>query len=154
VGERARRDPSEVRGQQRVRRTRHDIRQLGRHASTVLRGAAGTLIKGLGADHVVWGTDSVWYGSPQWQIEALRRIEIPEDMQKKYGFTPLGAADGMVKSAIFGYNSARLYGLSLRAEHKPLPAHYQDKLARLRAEYELAGLARSNAAYGFIRKRA
>ncbi len=114
----------------------------------------GTLIKGLGADHVVWGTDSVWYGSPQWQIEALRRIEIPGDMQKKYGFTPLGAADGMVKSAIFGYNSARLYGLSLRAEHKPLPAHYQDKLARLRAEYELAGLARSNAAYGFIRKRA
>jgi uncharacterized protein len=114
----------------------------------------GTLIKGLGADHVVWGTDSVWYGSPQWQIEAFRRIEIPEDMQKKYGFAPLGPADGMVKSAIFGYNSARLYGLSLRAEHKPVPANYQDKLAHLKAEYELAGIARSNAAYGFIRKRA
>ena len=49
----------------------------------------GTLIKGLGADHVLWGTDSVWYGSPQWQIEAMRRLEIPEDMQKKYGFAPL-----------------------------------------------------------------
>ena len=47
----------------------------------------GTLIKGLGADHVVWGTDAVWTGSPQWQIEALRRLEIPEDMQKKYGYT-------------------------------------------------------------------
>ena len=32
---------------------------------------------------MVWGTDSVWYGSPQWQIEALRRLEIPEEMQKK-----------------------------------------------------------------------
>ena len=51
----------------------------------------GTLVRGLGADHVVYGSDSVWYGSPQWQIEALRRIEIPEDMQKKHGFAPLGA---------------------------------------------------------------
>ena len=27
---------------------------------------------------------------PQWQIEAMRRLEIPEDMQKQYGFQPLG----------------------------------------------------------------
>ena len=47
----------------------------------------GMLIKGLGADHVVWGTDALWTGAPQWQIEALRRLEIPEDMQKKYGFS-------------------------------------------------------------------
>jgi len=114
----------------------------------------GTLIKGLGADHVVWGTDSVWYGSPQWQIEAFRRLEIPEEMQKNYGFAPLGAADGIVKSAILGHNSARLYSLNLRAENKPLPPDYPDRLARMRAEYELAGTARSNAAYGFIRKRA
>ena len=52
----------------------------------------GILIKGLGADRVVWGTDALWTGSPQWQIEGLRRLEIPEDMQKKYGFGPLGAA--------------------------------------------------------------
>ena len=51
----------------------------------------GIMGKGLGYDHVVWGTDAVWTGSPQWQIEALRRLEIPEDMQKKYGFKPLGA---------------------------------------------------------------
>src|SRR5205823_948239 len=25
----------------------------------------GTLVRGLGADHVLWGRDSVWYGSPQ-----------------------------------------------------------------------------------------
>ena len=68
----------------------------------------GTLIRGLGADHVVWGTDSLWYGSPQWQIEAMRRLEIPADMQKKHGFAPLGAADGPVKSQIFARNSSRL----------------------------------------------
>ena len=31
-----------------------------RHAAALM----GILIKGLGVDHVVWGTDSVWYGSP------------------------------------------------------------------------------------------
>ena len=43
----------------------------------------GTLIKVMGVDHIMWGTDSVWYGSPRWQIEALRRLEIPKDIQKK-----------------------------------------------------------------------
>ncbi len=71
----------------------------------------GVLVKGFGSDHVVWGTDSVWYGSPQWQIEAMRRIEIPEEMQKRYGFEPLGPADGKVKEAIFGKTSAKMYGL-------------------------------------------
>ena len=74
-----------------------------------------TLVKGLGDDHVVWGTDAVWYGSPQWQIEAMRRLEIPEDMQKKYGFASLGDANGAIKQAIFGLNSARLYRLNLKA---------------------------------------
>lgn len=73
-------------------------------------GVLGTLIRGLGPDHVCWGTDSVWYGSPQWQIEAFRRLEIPDEMQRKYGFQPLGPADGPVKRAVFGENSAKLYG--------------------------------------------
>jgi predicted TIM-barrel fold metal-dependent hydrolase len=75
-------------------------------------GILGTLIKGLGADHVLWGTDSVWYGSPQWQIETFRRIEIPEDLQKKFGFSPLGSADGILKNAVFGLNAVRLYRLN------------------------------------------
>src|SRR5438309_1399090 len=75
----------------------------------------GMLVKGLGADHILWGTDAVWTGAPQWQIEGLRRLEIPEDMQKKYGFAPLGSADGPVKSAIFGENTARIYKYARRA---------------------------------------
>jgi uncharacterized protein len=110
----------------------------------------GTLIKGLGADHVFWGTDSVWYGSPQWQIEAFRRLEIPADMAQKHGFAPLGAADGAVKSAIFGFNSARHYKLDLRAE---LPAIGQDKLAAARAA-SLHAATRSNLTYGYVARRA
>ena len=72
----------------------------------------GTLIKGLGYDHVFWGTSSVFIGSPQWQIEAFRRIEIPEDLQKKFGFSPLGAANSTIKNAIFGQNAVRHYGMN------------------------------------------
>lgn len=74
-------------------------------------GILGTLIRNMGSDHVCWGTDSVWFGSPQWQIEALRRFEIPESIRKRHGFDPLGGARSRVKQKIFGENSARLYGL-------------------------------------------
>jgi len=108
----------------------------------------GQLVRGLGADRVVWGSDAIWTGSPQWQIEALRRLEIPEDMQKKYGFKPLGPADGPVKSAIFGETNARLYKYERRA------ALAGDRFAALKQEYEQAGAERSNLRYGYITRGA
>ena len=107
----------------------------------------GTLIKGLGADHVVWGTDSVWYGSPQWQIEALRRLEIPEDMQRKHGFAPLGPADGEVKNRIFGLNSAALYKVDPQSA---LKLANNDGISRLKAEYAEHSELRDNIRYGYI----
>jgi uncharacterized protein len=112
----------------------------------------GTLIKGFGVDHVMWGTDSVWYGSPQWQIEALRRLEIPEDMQKKYGFAPLGGANSGVKQLIFGINATRLYRLNLKAaENTTMPAYSEDRLASLKSEYERSAKEPSNLRYGYVR---
>src|SRR5262247_3377885 len=112
----------------------------------------GTLVKGFGADKVLWGTDSVWYGSPQWQIEALRRLEIPEDMQKKYGFAALGGPNSTVKQMIFGGNAARLYRLRLKAaENAPLPTYSADRLAGLRHEYEQGAREPSNLRYGYVR---
>jgi uncharacterized protein len=112
----------------------------------------GTLIKGLGVDHVIWGTDSVWYGSPQWQIEAMRRLEIPEDMQKKYGFAPLGGANSAVKQIIFGGNAARLYRINLKAaDNAPMPAYSEDRLAALKSQYELAAKDPTNLRYGYVR---
>jgi predicted TIM-barrel fold metal-dependent hydrolase len=112
----------------------------------------GTLVKGLGADHIVWGSDTLWYGSPQWQIEAMRRLEIPEDMRKKYGFSALGGANSATKQLIFGGNSARLYSLNLKAaENRPMPAYSEDRLAQVKAEYELAGREPSNRRYGYVR---
>jgi predicted TIM-barrel fold metal-dependent hydrolase len=105
----------------------------------------GILVKGLGPERILWGTDAVWTGAPQWQIEGLRRLEIPEDMQKKYGFKPLGPADGPIKTAVFGGNSARLYGLEQHAE-----LYRQDRFAAIKADYERNGPGRSNLRYGYV----
>ena len=112
-------------------------------------GILGSLIKGMGHDHVVWGTDSVWYGSPQWQIEAFRQIEIPPEMQRAHGFKPLGAADGAVKSAILGGNAVPLF----RLQQTVAAAGWRsDALSQAKAEYQTAGGKPSNRYYGFIRK--
>ena len=109
----------------------------------------GMIIDAFGADHVLWGTDSVWYGSPQWQIEALRRLEIPDEMRRKHSFAPLGPADGATKSAIFGGNAARLYRISQRAA---LGEITRDKIAAIKAEYVAAGGMRSNRRYGYVHR--
>jgi uncharacterized protein len=103
--------------------------------------------KGLGADHVCWGTDALWTGAPQWQIEGLRRLEIPEAMQKKHGFAALGPADGPVKTAIFGGNNARLYNIQPKRAQLELK---RDRFAELKAAYDKAGAEPSNLRYGYV----
>ena len=69
-------------------------------------------------------------------------------MQKKFGFAPLGAADGPVKTAIFGGNNARLYGV------QPIKAGMelkQDRFSVLKAEYRNNGPEPSNMRYGYVR---
>jgi predicted TIM-barrel fold metal-dependent hydrolase len=68
----------------------------------------GKLLAHLGEDNVVWGTDSIWYGSPQDQIDAFRAFEITEEFQERFGYPALTPE---VKAKIFGLTSAELYGL-------------------------------------------
>jgi predicted TIM-barrel fold metal-dependent hydrolase len=110
----------------------------------------GMFVNEMGADNVVWGSDSVWYGSPQWQIEALRRLEIPDDVMKKMGWKiKLGGPDSEVKRKIFGTNSARLYNYKVQAEYELLG---RDKLAQIKTEYQKEQIARNNTFYGYIAK--
>src|SRR6202165_5583672 len=112
----------------------------------------GTLVKGLGTDHVLWGTDSLWYGSPQWQIEAMRRLEIPEDMQKKYGVAPRGDANSATKQQIFFGNLALMYNITVKkAENTRMPAFSEDRFAALKKDYALAAMEPSNLRYGYVR---
>jgi hypothetical protein len=109
----------------------------------------GILGRGLGYERVVWGSDAVWTGAPQWQIEGLRRLEIPEDMQKKYGYKPLGAApDSPIKNMIFGETNARLYKVT--PQHRASLAN--DRFAQMKDIYDKHGDGRENLAYGYVAK--
>jgi len=110
----------------------------------------GQLVNEMGSDRVVWGTDCVWYGSPQWQIEAMRRLEIPDDLMEKMGWeTKLGAPDGEVKNKIFGLNSAKLYKYDMLEEY---PQISDDQLVKIKSEYDRENVKRNNAFYGYVPK--
>ena len=49
----------------------------------------GKLLLAVGEDNIVWGTDSIWYGSPQDQIAAFRAFEITPEFQERFGYPAL-----------------------------------------------------------------
>jgi len=104
----------------------------------------GQMIDAFGADHVLWGTDSIWYGTPQWQIEAFRRFEIPDALLEKHRYAPLTRA---VKEQIFGLNAARMFGVDVNAKRNELPADY---LSRIKMAYLDEGSAPSHRWYGWV----
>src|SRR4029077_12684796 len=81
----------------------------------------GQLVDAFGADHVLWGTDSIWYGTPQWQIEAFRRFEIPQALIDAHGYRPLTRP---VKEQIFGLNAARVFNVDVTANRNDAPHDY------------------------------
>ncbi len=104
----------------------------------------GQIIDAFGADHLLWGTDSIWYGTPQWQIEALRRFEIPESLIERHRYAPLTRS---VKAQIFGLNAARVFGVDVNARRNEIPTDY---LSRMKMAYLERGGAPSHAWYGWV----
>ncbi len=105
----------------------------------------GKNIKNFGVDHVIWGTDCLWWGSPQWVIDAFKRFQISDELCEKFGYKKLTKDD---KSKIFGLNAAKIYGVDVAAQRKALPA---DALQKLKQVYNDQGGQRENAAYGWVR---
>ena len=105
----------------------------------------GMILDAYGPDNLLWGTDSIWWGSPQWQIEALRRLEMPDDLMERFGWQPLTQE---VKGKIFGLNAARLYEVDPDAVRNPVPDDY---LERLREFGRQRGQSMpSNTQYGWV----
>src|SRR5882724_8167072 len=111
---------------------------------TVCAHILGQLLKFMGEDRIVFGSDSVWYGSPQWQIEALWRFQIPEAMRQKYGYPELTEA---AKRKILGLTSAKLYGIAAvdTGSYKPVPKDYESRMSeKLKTVLEFGQLRADN----------
>jgi uncharacterized protein len=138
---------------------------------TVAAHIMGQLMKYLGPDRIVFGSDSVWYGSPQWQIDAFWRFQIPEEMRDRYGYPEITEQD---KRKILGLNSARLYGITAAAvdaaTYRSVPADFEeripedlktllefpgytaDNMARFRESYVAYGASPEHVRYGWVRR--
>jgi predicted TIM-barrel fold metal-dependent hydrolase len=89
----------------------------------------GKLLKTFGEDRVLWGTDSIWYGSPQDQIQAFRAFEIDTALQERHGYPALTPA---AKRKVFGLNAARVYGLDPGVMRRRLA---RDRVHKSRLDY-------------------
>lgn len=88
----------------------------------------GKNIKHFGADRVLWGTDCVWWGSPQWCIDAFKRFQITDEICEKFGYEKITEAD---RARIFGINAAELYEVDV---DKALKSIANDGIARIKRE--------------------
>jgi hypothetical protein len=95
------------------------------HAAHVL----GKLLKHLGEDNVLWGTDSIWYGSPQDQIQAFRTFQISERLREAHGYPEITPE---IRAKVFGLNATVPYRISAEEVKQRARA---DKIATARAEY-------------------
>ena len=118
----------------------------------------------------MFGSDSVWYGSPQWQIEALWRFQIPEAIREKYGYPALTES---AKRKILGLTSAKLYGIGKvdTGSYKPVPKDYEsrmskelktllefdkvtaDNMSKMKETYAALALEPDHTRYGWMRVR-
>jgi uncharacterized protein len=79
----------------------------------------GKLLRAVGEDRIMWGSDSIWYGSPQGQIDAFRTFEISAEFQERFGYPALTPA---VKAKVLSANAASFYGLhAARIGRRPRP---------------------------------
>jgi predicted TIM-barrel fold metal-dependent hydrolase len=89
----------------------------------------GKLLKHCGESNVLWGTDSIWYGSPQDQIQAFRAFQISAELRDKHGYPELTPA---LRARVFGLNGLKIYPIADEVLKKHLP---RDRVATTRAAY-------------------
>ena len=85
----------------------------------------GKLLKRVGEHRVLWGTDAIWYGSPQAQLQAFRAFTISNEFQDQFGYPALTET---VKAQVLGLNAAKLFDLDVGRHPmcpRERPAHHR-----------------------------
>ena len=89
----------------------------------------GKLFKACGEDNVLWGTDSIWYGSPQDQIQAFRTFQIAPELRARHGYPE---QTSRLRAKVFGLNALKIYPVP----REVLDPHLRsDRIDRAREEY-------------------
>ena len=91
--------------------------------------ALGKLFKYCGEGNVLWGTDSIWYGSPQDQIQAFRTFQIAPALRDKYRYPQMTKE---LRAKVFGLNALKIYPVPADVLSKHLKG---DRVARVRDAY-------------------
>lgn len=102
----------------------------------------GSLLRDVGSKRILWGTDSIWWGSPQWQIDAFKTLEIPEPMRRQFGYPRLTPKR---KARILGKNAAKLYGVKPKQKRCEIS---EDEIARVQREQGGLRKSRTHVVYG------
>jgi len=112
----------------------------------------GKLITHVGPKQICWGTDSLWFGSPQSEIVALRKFEFTAEGKEFYNLPfglegdcedPMQAAptpDRTIRNAIFGRNAARAYSSGGNVTIDPDAVRHAigcDEVQKIRDQYIL-----------------
>jgi len=84
--------------------TWYSVMNDARRATHIL----GKLLKYIGENNIVWGTDSMWYGSPQPQIIAFMNFRMDQTIRQAQGYPDLTPA---IKRKILGLNAAKIFNV-------------------------------------------
>ncbi len=94
---------------------------------------------------MLWGTDSIWYGTPQWQIEAFRRFEIPKALIEKPRLRAAHACRSRSRSS--ASTPRALFNVDVNAKRNEIP---EDYLSQIKMTYLDEGPSPSNRFYGWV----
>jgi predicted TIM-barrel fold metal-dependent hydrolase len=89
----------------------------------------GKLFKYVGEDNVLWGTDSIWYGSPQDQIQAFRTFQISDQYRQHHGYPEITP---QLRTKVFGLNAAKPYTLAQQDIRK---RSAEDRVGQMKRAY-------------------
>lgn len=66
----------------------------------------GKMLKYVGLERVVWGSECTWFGSPQCQIEAMKAFRMDANLRDMHGYPDF---TDEVRRNVFGLTGAKLY---------------------------------------------
>lgn len=73
----------------------------------------GKAVRSIGPDRIVWGSEAFAYPRVQPYIEAFASMQMPEELQERYGYPALTMA---AKRKILGLNMAALMGVDVETK--------------------------------------